>query len=344
MRAVCKIAPEPGVTLIDAPAPSVDRGDVLIAIRAASICGTDRHIYNWDPWAAKRLHLPLIFGHECAGEVADIGEGVTKVKTGDHVSIETHIPTLEGLKGDPELLHLSPGMKIVGIDRPGAFAEYLSIPEICCVKNSPDLPWNIASIKEPLGNAVYCVDESDVRGKSIAIFGDGPIGIFAVAVARALDAQRIIACGMQRYRLEMMRSFGPDEVIDVKQQNPKERILELTKGKGVDVVLEMSGSKHAIHDGLAVVRNGGLLTLFGVPSKPIEIDVAEEIIFKGITIKSIVGRRMFATWNQMAELLDSGKLDVSRVITHEFSLEKIDEAMALLNGEEVKAGKIVLKP
>lgn len=344
MKALCKTKPTSGADLIETSTPSLGDHDVLVNIRAASICGTDVHIYNWDQWAASRIKTPLIFGHECAGEVVDVGRKVTRVKVGDHVSIETHVPCLECYQCQMDQMHLCHNLKVVGIDRPGSFAEYLSIHEICCVKNDPSMSWTLASIQEPLGNAVYCVSESDVQGKSVAVFGDGPIGIFSVAVARAMGAERIIACGMQPYRLELIQSFKPDHLIDVSRENTRERIYHLTGGVGVDAVLEMSGSEKAIHDGLASVRSGGVFTFFGVPSKPIELDIANELIFKGITVKSIFGRKMFETWEIMAKLIASGKLDVTRVVTHEMKLEEIDKAMALLTAKEIKVGKILLRP
>ncbi|MBI4211464.1 MAG: L-threonine 3-dehydrogenase [Deltaproteobacteria bacterium] len=344
MRALCKTKAASGAQIIDAPIPKVSDSSVLVNIKAASICGTDVHIYNWDNWAASRIKPPLIFGHECAGIVTEIGKNVRRVAVGDHVSIETHIPCETCHQCRNGQMHLCKNLKVVGIDRPGGFAEYLEIPEICCVKNDPTLPWEVASIQEPLGNAVYTVDESNVAGKSVAIFGDGPIGVFAVAVARAMGAKTVIACGMQPFRLELMRSYHPDHVIDVRSVDPRKRIAEITDGLGVDVVLEMSGSPKAIHDGLAVVRSGGTFTFFGVPSKSMEIDVANEIIFKGITMHAIYGRRMFETWDVMKSLIASGKLDVRRVVTHEFSLAGIDEAMKLLTAKEIQVGKILLRP
>ncbi len=199
-------------------------------------------------------------------------------------------------------------------------------------------------MQEPLGNATYTVSASQVAGKSVAIFGDGPIGIFAAAVARAYGATTLIVVGMQPYRLNLLRGCKPDHIIDVTKEDARARIMDITGGGGVDVVLEMSGSPKAIHDGLYVVRRGGTFTAFGIPAKPVEIDFAEELIFKGVNLIAINGRIMFGTWVEVANLLNAKRIDIGPVITHEFPLEKIDTAMELLNAKEIKAGKIILKP
>ena len=344
MKAICKSKAGSGAELIDAEIPQPSSHQVLIKVKATSICGTDVHIYNWDRWAESRIKTPLIFGHEFAGEVVEVGNQVLHLKVGDHVAIETHIPCQGCYQCQTGQMHLCQNLEIVGVDRQGCFAEYAAIPEICCIKQDKSLPWSTASILEPLGNAVYTVSESEVSGKRVAIFGDGPIGIFAAALCRVYGATDIIACGMQSYRLDLIRQFQPDHVVDVRKTDAHEAIMDLSKGRGVDVVLEMSGSHQAIHDGLASVRRGGLFTAFGIPAKPTEINFADELIFKGLTLKAINGRKMYETWHEMRELISSGRLDVSSVLTHEFPLEKIDDAMKLLNAKEIKVGKIVLKP
>jgi len=344
MKAIQKSTAAAGAKVIEAPIPKPTSHQVLVRVVATSICGTDLHIYSWDPWSQGRIKPPMIFGHEFAGEVVEVGAQVEHIKVGDHVSAETHIPCGGCFQCRTGQMHICQHLEILGVDRDGCFAEYIAVPEICCIKNDPTLPWEIASIQEPFGNATYCVSEAQVAGKSVAIFGDGPIGIFAVAIARTYGATKLIACGMQPYRLNLIRHYRPDHVIDVTREDPRQAILALTKGEGVDVVLEMSGSEKAIHDGLAVVKRGGTFTAFGIPSKPVQIELAEELIFKGIRILAISGRKMFQTWYEVAGLLSSGRIDVKPILTHEFPLSKIDEAMAMLSGAEVKAGKIVLRP
>lgn len=344
MRAIQKSKAEKGAAVIEAPIPVPTSHQVLVQVKATSICGTDIHIYNWDPWSAGRIKPPMIFGHEFAGEVVAVGAQVEHIAVGDRVSAETHIPCGGCFQCRTGKMHICQNLEILGVDRDGCFAEYIAVPEICCIKNDPGLLWEIASIQEPLGNATYCVSEAGVEGKSVAIFGDGPIGVFATGVARAYGATTLIVCGMQPYRLDLMRKFGPDHVVDVTKAKAREAIMDITRGEGVDVVLEMSGAEAALHDGLSVIKRGGTFVAFGIPSRPVEINLADEIIFKGIKILAINGRRMFGTWYEVANLLSSGRIDVAPVLTHTFPLGKIDDAMALLNAKEIKAGKIILKP
>ncbi|MFH1830028.1 MAG: L-threonine 3-dehydrogenase [Pseudomonadota bacterium] len=344
MKAIQKAKAGPGAKLISAPVPKPTSHQVLVRVKATSICGTDIHIYNWDAWSAGRIKPPMIFGHEFAGEVVEVGAQVEHIKVGDHVSAETHIPCRGCYQCRTGQMHICKNVKILGVDCDGCFAEYVAVPEICCIRNDKSLPWEIATVQEPFGNATYTVSESNVSGKSVAILGNGPIGIFAVGIARAYGATNIIVCGKHKFRLDLVRTYGADHVIDVAKQDAREAIMDITKGEGVDVVLEMSGSERAIHDGLASVKRGGTFTAFGIPSKPIQLELAEEVVFKGIRILAINGRKMFETWYEVGNLLRSGRVDVKPVITHEFPLEKIDDAMAMLTAKEKKAGKIVLKP
>lgn len=344
MKAIQKTKAGPGARLVEVPVPAPTSHQVLVKVCAASICGTDVHIYNWDPWSAGRIKPPLVFGHEFSGEVVEAGAQVEHIKIGDHVSAETHISCGGCFQCRTGKRHICQKLEILGVDRDGCFAEYIAIPEIYCIKNDKTMSWEIASVQEPLGNAVYCVSESVVAGKSVAIFGDGPIGVFATGIALVYGATNLIVLGMQEFRLGLMRKYGPDHVIDVTKTKPRDAIMDITHGEGVDVVIEMSGAENALHDGLAVVKRGGTFTAFGIPSRPVTLNFAEEVIFKGIKIIAINGRRMFATWYELANLLNSGRLDISHVITHTFPLAKIDDAMKLLNAKEIKAGKIILKP
>lgn len=344
MKAVKKKAGGRGASIVDASIPAPTSHQVLVKVKATSICGTDIHIYNWDPWAAGRIKPPMIFGHEFSGEVVEIGAQVEHIAVGDRVSAETHIPCGGCFQCRIGKMHICQHLEILGVDRDGCFAEYIAVPEICCINNGAELPWDVASVQEPLGNATYCVSEGRVAGKSVAILGDGPIGIFATGVARAYGATTLIVTGMQPYRLDLMRRFHPDHVINIAQTNPREAIREITRGEGVDVVLEMSGAEAALHDGLAVVKRGGTFIAFGIPSRPVHLDLAEEMIFKGIRVQAINGRKMFETWYEVANLLNAGRIDVRPVMTHTFPLGEIDDAMALLNAPEIRAGKIVLKP
>ncbi len=332
-----------GGKLIDAPIPKADGDYVLCKVLATSICGTDVHIYNWDAWAQKRIKPPMIFGHEFSGEVIEVGPNVKNIKVGDRVSAETHIPCHNCKQCKNGKMHICKNLKILGVDTNGCFAEYVAVPEICCIKTDAKLPPEILSVLEPFGNAVHTVSRSNVKDKDVAIMGDGPIGLFAVIVAKAFGARRIFAVGAQDYRLKLMKKLNPDYIFDARKEDVTKEIMALTNGDGVDVTLEMSGSSAAIYTGIKSTTPGGTLTLFGIPSKPVEIDLAE-LIFKEIQITSIVGRHMFDTWIQVNELLNSGKVDLSPLITHTFPLAKMDDAMELLRPDNIQAGKIVLKP
>jgi len=344
MKAIQKPKAEKGALVVDAPIPVPTSHQALVRVNATSICGTDIHIYNWDPWSAGRIKPPMIFGHEFSGEVVEVGSQVEHIKVGDHVSAETHIPCGGCYQCRTGQMHICQHVEILGVDRDGCFAEYIAVPDICCIRNDKSLPWEIASVQEPLGNAAYCVSEAKVAGRSVAILGDGPIGVFAAGIARAYGATNLICCGMQPYRLDLMRKFNPDHVVNVTKENTRDAVMDITRGEGVDVVLEMSGAESALHDGFAIIKRGGTFIAFGIPSRPVSLNLAEEVIFKGVTIRAINGRKMFDTWYEVANLLGSGRIDVKPVLTHTFPLEKIDDAMALLNAPEIKAGKIVLKP
>lgn len=345
MKALLKAKPEPGCTYMDVPLPVMTSHRVMIKVKAASFCGTDLHIYKWTPWAAGRIKTPLVFGHEFAGEIVEVGAQVERLHVGDHVAAESHVPCLECFQCRTGDMHICQHLEILGVDTPGGFAEYVAIPEVCAVKTDKTLPWHIATLQEPFGNSVYTVTEANVMGKRVAIFGDGPTGIFATAVARAFGATQIFCVGMQDLRIALLKKYHPDLVIDARKDDPVQVILEQTHGLGVDVVLEMSGAQTAIHQGFQVVRKGGMYVAFGLPANPVPIDFANELIFKGITMKAINGRKMFETWVQVQNLLISGRIDLTPVITHTFPMQKIDDAMQLLiGGAEAKAGKIVLTP
>lgn len=344
MKAIQKAEAGAGAKVVDVPAPKPTSNQALVQVKATSICGTDLHIYKWDEWAAGRIKPPMIFGHEFAGEVVEVGSQVRHIKVGDHVSAETHIPCGGCLQCRTGQMHICQNLEIFGVDRDGCFAEYVAVPEICCIKNDPSVPWEIASIQEPLGNATYTVSESRVSGKNVAVIGDGPLGFFAVAVAKAYGATNLIVVGKHKFRTDLIKTLSPDHVLHIGEDDIVSSIKDITKGVGVDVVLEMTGAGSAVNDGLNVVRKGGTFTAFGIPSKPLEINVAEQIVFKGINIIAINGRKMFETWVEVANLLNSKSFDVSKIITHEFPLEKIGDAMEVLSAPVRQAGKVVLKP
>jgi threonine 3-dehydrogenase len=344
MKAIVKKRPEPGAVVESVEVPRIDHHDVLIRVHATSICGTDLHIYNWDAWSQNRIRIPQILGHEFCGEVVEVGNAVQSIQVGDFVSAETHIVCHVCFQCRTGQAHVCQNCKIIGVDRDGSFAEYVSVPELAVWKNSPSLRSDLASIQEPLGNAVQATLVEDVAGKSVVVTGCGPTGLFAVAIAKACGATAVYAADVNDYRLRLARSMGATETYNPRTggRSLGEWVLEANEGFGVDVALEMSGSPAAVQGAFQAVRNGGRVTLFGIPSRPIELDLAEGIIFKGITIHGVTGRRLFDTWYRTRWFLEAGILNIDPVITHRMKFEDIDEAMGLMAAGQ--CGKIVLTP
>ncbi|NUN50656.1 MAG: L-threonine 3-dehydrogenase [Candidatus Brocadiae bacterium] len=345
MKAIAKQKAAPGATLVEVPIPQIGNGELLVQVRGASICGTDVHIYEWDEWAQSRIKPPLVTGHECCGHIVEIGPGVTGFAEGDLVSLESHIPCGLCAVCRTGLQHICTNLKILGVDTPGVYADYVKIPAICAWKHDPKMPIEIATVFEPMGNAVYASLCEPISGCSVAIMGCGPVGLFATMVCRAAGAGPIYAVDIDANRLEMARSFGAHETLDAKNgEEAIRRMLAGTGGDGVDVVLEMSGAPSAIRTGFKVLRKGGRFTAFGLPSKPVEIDFNNDIIFKGARVIGINGREMFQTWYKMAGLVRSGTLDPRPVITHTFALTEFDRAMTTMRSREGKVGKVMLIP
>lgn len=343
MKAVVKTEKKHGAEVLNVPVPEIKDDEILVRVKATAICGTDLHIYVWNKWAEKKIHPPQIMGHEFAGEVVETGKEVKRIKKGDYISAETHISCghcYQCLTGHPEVCE---NLKILGVSRDGAFAEYVAIPEKIAWKNPENLPVEFAAIQEPLGNAVDTVLAEDVAGKTVAITGTGPIGLLAIGVARASGATKIIVSDLSDYHLEIAKKMGADVAVNAGKENFKEAVFEETDGLGVDVGLEMSGSGKALNDLLSVMTPGGrvsLLGLFGEDFVPVSLN--DNVIFKKLRIYGITGRRIFQTWVIVSRLLSSGRLDVSPVITHKFKLEDFEKGMKLM--EEKKSGKVILYP
>lgn len=353
MMAVVKTKPVLGAELLEVAVPKIGDDEVLIRVCATSICGTDVHIFKWDEWSAKRIgvkRLPQILGHEVAGEVVDKGRYVRKVSIGDFVSAETHIPFSGDLQTQLGQMHIGERMQILGVDRDGVFAEYVAVPESVCWVNDRSIPPEFASIQEPLGNATYAVlgEDNDVAGKSMVIMGDGPIGLFAVAVARAVGITNIIMVGLSRYNLEIAGRLGADHLLNIEDTSLAERetfIKDHTFGYGADIVLEMAGVPQAIEEGFRHIRKGGRFSAFGVLSGgSVQIDYNNAIVFKGCQIHGINGRKMFDTWYRVRNLLSSKRLDISPVVTHLFSLEEYQVGFNKLMELPREVGKVVLFP
>jgi threonine 3-dehydrogenase len=342
MLAVVKAEAAPGTEIREVKVPGFGRTDVLVKVKVASICGTDLHIYEWDRWAQGRIHPPLIPGHEFCGEVVAYGNEVTSVKEGDFVSAEMHVACGKCLQCRTGEAHICQKVKIIGVDADGAFAEYVVIPESNIWKLDPAIPQEYASILDPLGNAVHTVLAGEIAAKTVAITGCGPIGLFSIAVARAVGATTIFAIEVNEHRRKIAKEMKADLVIDPSKEDARGVVMEQTGGLGVDVVLEMAGHPTAIRTAFDIVRRGGRISLLGLTSKPISLNFSEDIIFKGITIQGISGRRMYQTWYQMTALLKSGKLNLHPVITDRIAMKDFSKAMERL--KTGAASKILVYP
>lgn len=335
-----KLKPEPGLTMAEAPVPAISPTDVLIRVRKAGICGTDGHIWAWDKWSQGRIKPPLIVGHEFMGVVEATGAAVRSVKVGDRVSAEGHISCGTCLLCRTGQEYICEHVQIIGVDRDGCFADFIAMPEHNVWKLDPAVPDEWAAVFDPLGNAVHTVMAAGVSAKSVVITGVGSIGLMAIPVARAAGAAKVIAVDLNPQKLQLAKSLGADEVFDARDKDVREKILALTNGDGADVLLEMSGSGAAINLGLSVVRNGGRAALLGLPSDNVSLNLAEHIIFKGLTVLGINGRNMFETWYQTQAMVVAGRIDLTKIITHVLPFERYAECFDLL--KEGKAAKIVM--
>lgn len=341
MKALVKEKAGPGAMLKFVAVPELGPHDVLVKVAATSICGTDLHIYKWDKWAAERIKPPVVFGHEMAGYVKKVGTAVERWREGDYVSLECHQNCGHCYQCKTGRGHICSDCKILGVDFDGCFAEYVRVPEGNLWKLNPGLPAEVACLHDPVGNAVMAMTAVDIAGKTVMVTGCGAIGLFAIGVARVLGAAKIYAVEINDYRLHLAELMGAGRIINPLRENPVETVLEDTGGSGVDAVAEMSGDKECFQYALKAVKNGGEIVLLGIPSEDVCLDLANEIIFKGVTLAGISGREIFATWYKTSALLSSN-LDVSHVITHKMKLEQFEEAFKLV--QEGMCGKIILYP
>jgi threonine 3-dehydrogenase len=340
LKALVKEIAGPGFALRDVPEPAIRDDEVLIRVRRAGVCGTDVHIYTWDDWARGRCRPPFVVGHEFAGDVVRVGSLVDTVKEGDRVTAEGHIVDGMCLLCRTGNAHVCPHTKIIGVDRDGCFAEFIAMPATNIWKLDANLSYEVGGIHDPMGNAFHtALTNVELPGATVLITGCGPIGLFAVGIAHAAGASRVIAVDVNERRLALAREMGAHDAC--RPDEAAKTVHGATSGYGVDVVLEMSGVPSAIHQAFALVRVGGRVQMLGIPSKPMDVDFATEVIFKGITIYGVVGRRMYDTWHQMTRFLRSGKFDPTPVITHRFPLEDFDEAMHVIRSGE--AGKVVFE-
>ena len=352
MKAVVKTKPQQGAEYMDVDTPKITPDEVLVKVRATSICGTDVHIYKWDAWSQGRIgekRLPQILGHEVAGEVVEVGSTVKKVKVGDYVSAETHIPCKACIQCLTGQEHICANLKILGVDCNGAFAEYFAVPESVCWVNDRAIPPEFATVQEPLGNATYTVlgEDYDVAGKTMAIIGDGPIALFAVGVARVVGVTKIFIVGKYDFNLDIAKKLGADYLLYANKDDVDrvKFVKENTNGFGADIVLEMAGSAQALDEGFKMLRKGGRFSAFGIAAEsPTLIDYNNGIVFKGAQVHGINGRLMYDTWFRVRNLLASQRLDISPVISHIFPLSEFDKAFVEMMTRPRKSAKIVLFP
>ncbi|MFM8567344.1 MAG: L-threonine 3-dehydrogenase [Gemmatimonadota bacterium] len=340
MRALVKAGPTEGFELRDVPVPTIREDEVLIRVRAAGVCGTDVHIHDWDAWAQGRCRPPFTVGHEFSGVVERVGGLVTSVQVGDRVTAEGHIVCGRCHLCRTGNAHVCPETKIIGVDRDGAFADYIAMPASNVWHLDPAVSFAIGGIHDPMGNAFHtALHGTQLPGATVLVTGCGPIGIFAVGIAKAAGASAIIASDVNPTRLALARRMGATAAVTPAEA--AEAVRAATHGLGVDVVLEMSGVPAAIHQAFALVRVGGRVQMLGIPAKPMEVDFATEVIFKGITVYGVVGRRMYDTWIEMTQFLRAGQFDPTAAITHTFPLERHAEAIAAIKSGE--AGKVIFE-
>jgi len=342
MKALRKARSEPGAQLESVSVPTFGPFDVLVRVRAASICGTDLHIYHWDKWSASRIHPPMTFGHEFCGTVEKIGAEVESLKPGDFVSAEMHVNCGHCRACRVGQPHLCRNVKIIGIDADGCFAEFVRVPARNIWKVDPSIPEHYAAILDPLGNAVHTVLAGEIAGQTVAVTGCGPIGLMSIAVARACGCSTIFATEVNPHRRDLAKRMGADEVLDPRQGDPVATVLEATDGDGVDVLLEMSGNPAGIRQGFQMLRQGGRASLLGIPSESVTLDLVNDVIFKGVVVEGIYGRKMFETWEQMTSLLNAGRLNLEPLFNERLPLDKFAEAFQLL--ETGQAGKVLFYP
>ncbi len=338
MKALVKLKPERGIWLEDIDVPKPGHNDVLIKVRRTAICGTDIHIYQWDDWASKTIPVPLAVGHEFSGEIVECGSEVKGFNVGDRVSAEGHITCGVCRNCRAGRRHLCINTVGVGVDRPGAFAEYLSVPAFNVFKLSDVITDDMAAILDPLGNATHSALSFDLVGEDVLITGAGPIGIMAVAIARYVGARHIVITDVNDYRLKLAKKMGATVALNVAEGSLEDTMKDLGMDEGFDVGMEMSGNPSAIRDMLKTLHHGGQVALLGIPPGETTVDW-EQVIFKGLTLKGIYGRKMFETWYKMASMLQSG-LDISPVITHRYDVTDFNQAFQLM--ESGQSGKVIL--
>ena len=338
MKALVKVKPERGIWMEDIDKPRVGHNDVLIKVNKTAICGTDIHIYQWDEWAQHTIPVPLTAGHEFCGQIVEYGSEVRGFETGDRVSAEGHITCGVCRNCRAGRRHLCMNTLGIGVNRPGAFAEYLAVPAFNVFKLPDSITDDMASILDPLGNATHTALSFDLVGEDVLITGAGPIGIMAVAIARYAGARHIVITDVNDYRLDLARKMGASLALNVTRESIDDAMQELGMVEGFDVGMEMSGNAQAFQDMLRTMHHGGKIALLGILPEGTGINW-DEVIFKGLIVKGIYGREMFETWYKMSSMLQSG-LNMDPIITHHFDVDDFQPAFELM--ESGQSGKVIL--
>ena len=338
MKALVKKYPKEGLWLDEVPVPEIDINDVLIKIHKTAICGTDLHIWNWDEWSQNTIDVPMVIGHEFVGEVVDMGSNVHDVEIGEIVSGEGHLVCGRCRNCRAGRRHLCNSTQGIGVDRTGAFAEYLVLPVTNIWHADPDIPTDVVSIFDPFGNATHTTLQFKVFGEDVLITGAGPIGLMATAIAKHAGARNIVTTDLNPYRLELAKEMGATRVVDVTKTSLQEVQRELDMKEGFDVGLEMSGSGSAFNDMIDNMYHGGKIALLGIPSGDIKVDW-NKVVFNMLTIQGIYGREMYETWYMMESMLQSG-LDISKVITHKFHYTDFAKGFEVMKSGN--SGKVIL--
>ena len=338
MKALVKSKAEQGIWMADVPEPSFGIDDVLIKVLKTGICGTDVHIYNWDAWAQKTIKIPTVIGHEFVGRIVAFGSNVTGFKEGDLVSAEGHIVCGRCRNCLAGRRHLCAHTQGVGVNRDGAFAEYVAVPALNIWSCSTDIPLEYFSIFDPLGNAAHTALSFDLVGEDVLITGAGPIGIMAIPMARRVGARHIVVTDVNDYRLEMAKKMGATAVVNVAKENLRDTMKALHMHEGFDVGLEMSGNPAALNTMLDTMCHGGKIAMLGIQPEKTGIDW-DAVVFKGLTIKGIYGRQMFETWYKLTALIQTG-MDIAPIITHRFDYRDFEKGFEVMRSG--KSGKVVL--
>jgi threonine 3-dehydrogenase len=342
MKALRKTQAGKGLQIEKTEVPAIGPTDVLVRVKASSICGTDLHIYGWDRWSQGRIKPPVTLGHEFCGVVEKAGEEISAVRTGDFVSAEMHLNCGHCHQCRLGQAHICQNLKIIGIDLDGAFAEFVKIPATNIWKLDPAIPEHYGAILDPLGNAVHTVLAGAIAGQTALVTGCGPIGLMSIAVTKACGGSTVFATETNEHRRKLAKEMGADFVLNPLAEDPVKKILEATGGTGVDVLLEMSGQPVAIQQGFKALRAGGRASLLGIPTENVPLDLVQDVIFKGATVQGIYGRRMYETWVQMTALLKAGRVNLEPLFGERVELENFEGAFAKLqNG---LAGKILMYP